>query len=526
MAWAQPLSICRRARTGLIAVATLTCGCNSIINGWLDPTVVGNFHDTATLEIRSSLTLEDSTSAIPGAVYPSAEDLEVRYDEYPISPGDTLAIEIYELRQRQVPFQAQAQVSPTGFVNLPVVGRVAASGLTVPEFQKHLRETLEEQEVLREPDVVVEPLFLQQATYSIFGVGVSAANDAPLRAGTFPIRRPDLRILEAINQVGGLNEFVTDIYVFRSDVPPWRVAPPPEPTSEPHDAGENDGGAAQENGAPPSDDQPETRDDSHLSTEAQQEELIDAVEDGAVPSEPTDDQEPGEPVPEMLEPEPADPYIWVDGQFVPNPSFRGGAHEPGPPKPPPFDTITPAVNWARLASDVPLRILRIPAEHLRDGNPEANIVVRPGDTIRIVSGEIGVYYVMGQVNRIGAFAFNAEPITLKAAIAAAGGLSGLAWPDRCTVYRRLGQREQMIQVDLDRIFAGKDSDFYIKRGDIINVGTHPFAPFLQRIRALTLPTPVNNVGYSFTYARNFADIDSFAVQRNPRNEENRATLLP
>ncbi len=58
----------------------------------------------------------------------------------------------------------------------------------------------------------------------------------------------------------------------------------------------------------------------------------------------------------------------------------------------------------------------------------------------------------------------------------------------------------------------------IRRGDIINVGTHPFAPFLSRIRSLTLPNPISNVGYSFTYARNFADIDSFAVQRNPAND--------
>ena len=76
----------------------------------------------------------------------------------------------------------------------------------------------------------------------------------------------------------------------------------------------------------------------------------------------------------------------------------------------------------------------------------------------------------------------------------------------------------MIPVDLDRVFAGQDPDFLVRRGDIINVGTHPFAPFLLRIRGFTLPNPVTNVGYSFTYARNFADIDSFASQRNPANE--------
>ena len=70
----------------------------------------------------------------------------------------------------------------------------------------------------------------------------------------------------------------------------------------------------------------------------------------------------------------------------------------------------------------------------------------------------------------------------------------------------------MIQVDLDRIFAGKDPDFYIRRGDVVNVGTHPLAPFLQRIRAYTLPSPANTAGYSFTYSRNFADIDSYGAK--------------
>ena len=76
----------------------------------------------------------------------------------------------------------------------------------------------------------------------------------------------------------------------------------------------------------------------------------------------------------------------------------------------------------------------------------------------------------------------------------------------------------MIQVNLDRIFAGLDSDVLIRRGDIINVGTHPFAPFLRRIRQLTLPNPTTNVGYAFTYSRNFADVDSFAVRQNPHNK--------
>ena len=470
---ARVLSRCMPVNELVAGLLLVVPACNSIRNGWLDPTVLGAFDTVVTVDIRSSLTLEDMPIGLPGALTPTPADLQPVGKEYPITPGDTLMVEINELRERQIPYQAQVQVSSMGYVNLPVVGRLPAAGLTTPEFEESLVDALREQNILLDPEVTVNPQFLQAATYSIFGVGVSASSTAPLRAGTFPIRRPDLRILEAINLVGGLNEFVTDVYVFRYD------------------------------------------------------ELDDV--DVLVPDREADGFD-GD-LPAELEPDPTQPYIYVSGEFKPNPAYakQPGAAPPGVESAraqatgslgsgaPAFDNGTPAVSWARVAGDSSYRIIRIPADLLRSGDPEVNIFVRGGDVIRIVSGEIGVYYVMGQVNRVGAFAFNAEPITLKAAIAAAGGLSGLAWPDRCTVYRRIGQREQMIQVNLDRIFAGQDSDFLIKRGDIINIGTHPFAPFLQRIRSWTLPNPLNDVGYSFRYSRNFADIDSFAVQQNPSN---------
>jgi len=213
---------------GLLIAAITTPGCNSVLNGWLDPTTLGNFDRTSTSEIRTSLTLEDAPTGIPGAVPPSMEDLRMVVVEYPISAGDTLAVEINELRQRQVPYQVQVQVALAGYVNLPVVGRVPAAGLTVPEFEDALASALRGRDVLLDPEVTVNALFLQKATYSIFGVGVSASSNSPLRAGTFPIRHPDLRLLEAINQVGGLNEFVTEVYVFRHEAPlppPARTAP-------------------------------------------------------------------------------------------------------------------------------------------------------------------------------------------------------------------------------------------------------------------------------------------------------------
>lgn len=500
------------------------------------------------MEIRASLSLEDTPSGIPGASFPNSRDRELHVEEIQISAGDTLSIEIYELRERQQTFQSQLQVSSTGFVNIPVIGRVAAEGKTASQLESDIVAALRDGGFLLFPQVTVNPIFLNRGTYSIFGIGVSAAENAPLRAGTFPIRRPEMRVLEAINLVGGLNEFVTEVYVFRTWEPPdLRKTEPTatsarpdrrtEPVSEPNstdrrsyvhapsqgpsdsqtEGRERSSNARTRNGNPRVDDPGDARDP--------QRELLDAVEKREPPP---DSQDRDDPAPidhdRDLTPEAPGAYIFVNGEWVRNPLYQKPDAAPDlAGEPMTFDSPAPTVNWSRIAGENSYRILVIPAESLRTGDPDANVYIRPGDVIRIVSGEIGVYYVMGQVSRIGAFAFNAESVTLKSAIASAGGLSPLGWPDRCTIYRRLGQREQMIQVNIDRIFAGLDPDFQIRRGDIINVGTHPFAPFLERIRAWTLPNPVNNIGYSFTYARNYADIDSFSVRTNPHN---RPDLFP
>ncbi len=510
-----------------VSISLLMGGCHAILNGWLDPTVVGSFTSNRTNEIRTSLTLEDTPPGIPGAEWPAPIDHMLIIEEYPISAGDTVLIEINELRQRDLPFQTQVQVTATGYANIPIVGRVLAAGLTVPQFEIAIADALISRGQILEPQVTVNAVFLHRATFSIFGRGAGAGNNSPIRPGTFPIRRPDTRLLEAINQVGGLNELVTEVYIFRNYRPPadrdlWGT---------PNESIPSSGMTSPSHAAP---DTPQELPPSHTDEEAsrtEEQDILDAVIEGDKPigktdSETVDDDR--QALLDALTPDPSDPLIWVDGEFVANPSYRLPAPELAPQvvEPPPIlDTAVPAARWARIAGDSSFRILRVSGESLRSGDLESNLYVRPGDRIRLVQGEVGTFYVMGQVNRVGAFGFNSETITLKSAIAAAGGLSALAWPDRCTIYRRVGRREQMIQVDLDRIFAGQDPDFVIRRADIINVGTHPFAPFLQRIRALTLPNIVNNVGYGFTYSRNFADIDSFAVKRNPSNEPDRFPSL-
>jgi hypothetical protein len=97
-----------------------------------------------------------------------------------------------------------------------------------------------------------------------------------------------------------------------------------------------------------------------------------------------------------------------------------------------------------------------------------------------------------------------RPVTLKMAVAAAGGLGPLAWPRRCEVTRRVGRnKEETVMVDLDKITSGEQPDFFIKPLDLINVGTHPTA----RWRAVLRNSFRATYGFGFIYDRNFAERD-------------------
>jgi len=147
------------------------------------------------------------------------------------------------------------------------------------------------------------------------------------------------------------------------------------------------------------------------------------------------------------------------------------------------------------------RLIRVPTDKLLAGDPRYNVVVQPGDTIHVPVDIVGECCIMGNVNRAGYINLTGRPMTLKMAIAAAGGLGPLAYPKTCEVVRRIGdKREEIVLVDLDKIASGEQPDFFVKPNDLINVGTH----YSARWRAVLRNAFRATYGFGFVYDRNFA----------------------
>lgn len=197
---------------------------------------------------------------------------------------------------------------------------------------------------------------------------------------------------------------------------------------------------------------------------------------------------------------------WVqrDGQWIP--VERDKPALPSPPVVAEPSRIDPLPMDAEWHEAVQTRLMKVRADKLLAGDPRYNIVIKPGDTIYVPVDMIGEFCIMGNVNRAGFIGLTGRPMTLKMAIAAAGGLGPLAYPKYCEVVRRLGDdREQIVMVDLDKIASGEQPDFYIKPNDLINVGTHPTSRWRAALRNAFRAA----YGFAFVYDRNFAYTDDY-----------------
>jgi polysaccharide export outer membrane protein len=482
---------------------------------------------------------EETPSVWKGAEEPKPIDVVAYETDYVFSPGDAVRISIFELLQEGVPFTNEYAVTETGKISIPEVGVVEAAGLTESQLEDEIRQILSPS-VLKEPSVVVTLVGSQRRTFSIWGDGVP-------RPDRYAIPRYDFRLTDAIASAGGIRQFnVSYVYVSRPVTGKEVITEPvdtgvvePEKPKEPEKLKETD--------KPEELIEPEKEMLEIIAPRAKQQRFPLSQSQGLViaSAEMITDKELAEAaLPEGFEPLADDERAPVDVEGVQEssagPAGRGTIDAPinegergrvewifqdgrwvpiqvGRPKPaepevgvepekaaePLRERVPEEFDWEEVGTGgVQARVIEIPADKLRGGDPRYNIVIKPGDSIHVPVDVTGEYFIYGNTNYQGVVPMDGRPVTLKMAVAAAGGLGPLAWPRRCEVTRRIGKnKEETVMVDLDKITSGEQPDFFIKPLDLINVGTHPTA----RWRAVLRNSFRATYGFGFIYDRNFAN---------------------
>lgn len=183
----------------------------------------------------------------------------------------------------------------------------------------------------------------------------------------------------------------------------------------------------------------------------------------------------------------------------PSPDQPAGPAAPLTPLPIPGAAPAPTVPGAEQL--VTQRVIEVPVGPLLAGSAQFNIIIRPGDVIRVPSPAEGLVYVAGEVQRPGPYNLpTAGRLTLLRAIVAAGGLGPLAVPERVDLVRMVGpDRQAMIRLNLRAIAEGSQPDLYLRSDDMINVGTDFFAFPLTVIRNGFRAS----YGFGFILDRNF-----------------------
>lgn len=452
---------------------------------WFDPTELGRYptaKETLVVPIVKNL---DAVAEGPDKMFVNArdvtsDDLVYTAVDSVIVPNDVIQVTITGLFGPGIESVRPAQkVSSSGKISLPYINQVKIAGLTEAQAEEAIRAAYRDSGMMADAPVTVTTLQSQGQTFSITG--------AIARPGRYLIETEDFRIMNALVVAGNVtSELGIDyIYVIRNKAASPQPQTPQPPAPQPQPApGAND--PLNPGSALPADQQPRR--------------VSDLVQD--MPAEPTPS-----PADSATPPTPATEgrTVIIDGKEVPMGEQPPMPVVPStePSKDQPADDGAFEFQSPQEPSD--REIIRIPNDALKRGELKYNIVVRPGDFIFVPSPVIGEYYMGGHVNRPGAYSLTARTIRLTDAVIAAGGLDPVAWPDRCSIRRKIpGDRAIIVRVNLQRVMDGLDPDIYLRPDDQVLVGTNAVAPFLAAFRNAFRMT----YGFGFIYDQNFADDDN------------------
>ncbi len=127
------------------------------------------------------------------------------------------------------------------------------------------------------------------------------------------------------------------------------------------------------------------------------------------------------------------------------------------------------------------------------GDLRLNAMVSAGDIVTVRSLAQQYVYVLGYVQRPGAFEMKtSQQVDALHAVAMAGGLSPTARAENSFLIRETEEGQQVIAIDLVRVARGVRPTFYMEPGDTLIVGSGAIAKLSEFVR------PSASAGVSYT----------------------------
>lgn len=483
---------------GLLALSSVFLG-GCTWDSYMDPSVVGRWERTPTrVPILNHIgSIEDPGSQYVEVTSITPQDLIPETDVYRVGPGDFLDLTIYDLITRGQAELLPRQIDQNGYIQIPQLGRIFVSGKTETEVAEAIAQKM--------APLVADPLVsvvVQQRRQQVFHLTGSVASPGP-----YSILNADFRLYEALIAAGGFPEFTTDIFLIRQvplDEGTTNLSPE-DPRDRNLDPAQDEPGQSGENLLDVIDDlsSPGMMSGSMNSSgvvaniamqPSNQDPIIDLIEPSSNNIVGDSGQINDSGADEALTP-PEPRWRFVDGQWVresiPIASRR---------------TIASGEEKVLQDSRGQLftqRVIRIPVKPLIAGDARYNIVIRPGDIIRVPPSPQGFYYMRGEVFRPGVYNLpSVGKLTLLRAIAAGGDFAPTAIPERIDLTRIVGPDEQAtIMLNARAIAEGTQPDIYIKPDDMINIGTSFWATPLAVIRGGFR----SSYGFGFLLDRNFGN---------------------
>lgn len=469
---------------------------------WFDPSKLIHKKERAVVNpIYSQVGPTDQTSDVfPNATFPTVDDLQYKEEDYIIGPNDVLRISVLDLLQEGVETVMERQVSQSGYIDLILGGSMKASGLTKDQLTEQIKKAYMDNNVLKTPAVSVTVLVARQDIFSILG--------AVTKPGTYAIPRRNFTLLEALAMAGGITQMnIPWIYVLRpkekqggvqqdhtgvQPLPPLPTIPEEPPATV-----------------------PTTAPSKPVSKKTELEELEKAVVGTAAGREKSSRRASDKTKPTtspVTSSAPADlstaatgvSYDWVysQGRWITVPRSKEKGPTTVATAPTLLKEMKDKYGWSKYDLSDTTRIIAIDRARLEAMDPMMNIIIRKNDIIEVPPLQVGEFYVMGEVLRPGVYSLTGRKVTVKMAVAAAGNLGPLSWPTNSVLIRRVGgDKEQIIPLNIQEIFEGKQPDLFLKPDDVIAVGTYWGAPFLAVWRNAFRMT----YGFGFIYDRNYSE---------------------